>query len=157
MSTVLTSIGAKFYTGYGVSEAGEWSRIPEVIECSEFDLDPDTIDTTSFDNLKYKSSVAGLIDTSGIQYLTVNATQCEKAETIWDGLPASTWLKVEIPNKADHTFIPIAPIKTGAYNLTVNDRITIRLKFTITGDLFFGTDVEFAEYVENVVNAPLMA
>ena len=143
MANVLTSLGVKFYigaSGSAVGAAPEPSQlIPQVIEASEFDLDPDTIDTTSFDNMRYKSSVAGLIDTTGIQSLTVNATDDEAAEGIWDALAGQeAWLKIEIPNKEDNTYIPIIPIKTGAYNLAVNDRITIRLKYTISGDMKFG-------------------
>ena len=148
MANVLTSLGVKFYIGAkGSGTASEPSQlIPQVIEASEFDLDPDTIDTTSFDNLHYKSSVAGLIDTSGIQSLTVNATDDEAAEGIWDALAGQeAWLKVEIPNKDDNTYIPIIPIKTGAYNLAVNDRITIRLKYTISGDMKFGATLANAE------------
>ena len=148
MANVLTSLGVKFYIGAkGSGTASEPSQlIPQVIEASEFDLDPDTIDTTSFDNLHYKSSVAGLIDTSGIQSLTVNATDDEAAEGIWDALAGQeAWLKVEIPNKDDNTYIPIIPIKTGAYNLAVNDRITIRLKYTISGDMKFGATLSNAE------------
>ena len=148
MATVLTSLGVKFYIGAkGSGTTSEPSQlIPQVIEASEFDLDPDTIDTTSFDNLHYKSSVAGLIDTSGIQSLTVNATDDEAAEGIWDALAGQeAWLKIEIPNKDDNTYIPIIPIKTGAYNLAVNDRITIRLKYTISGDMKFGETLSNAQ------------
>jgi hypothetical protein len=148
MANVLTSLGVKFYIGAkGSGTASEPSQlIPQVIEASEFDLDPDTIDTTSFDNLRYKSSVAGLIDTTGIQSLTVNATDDEAAEGIWDALAGQeAWLKIEIPNKDDNTYIPIIPIKTGAYNLAVNDRITIRLKYTISGDMKFGATLANAE------------
>ena len=148
MANVLTSLGVKFYIGSrtGSNSTTEPSQlIPQVIEASEFDLDPDTIDTTSFDNLRYKSSVAGLIDTTGIQSLTVNATDDEAAEGIWDALAGKeAWLKVEIPNKEDNTYIPIIPIKTGAYNLAVNDRITIRLKYTISGDMKFGDTLSTA-------------
>lgn len=149
MANVLTSLGVKFYIGAKSnlgSDTEPSQLIPQVIEASEFDLDPDTIDTTSFDNLRYKSSVAGLIDTTGIQSLTVNATEDEAAEGIWDALAGQeAWLKIEIPNKADKTYIPIVPIKTGAYNLAVNDRITIRLKYTISGDMKFGETLADAE------------
>ena len=143
---VLTSLGVKI--GIGSSTTAEtkptsFTRIPQVIEMSEVDVDPDTIDTTSFDDTRYKTSVAGLIDTSGVQSLTVNATSDEKAETIWNSMVEATnayvWLCVAIPNKAKATFIPINPIATGAYNVAVNDRITIRLKYTIRGDLEFDT------------------
>lgn len=143
---VLTSLGVQIGIGSSASETARpttFTRIPEVIEMSEIDLDPDTIDVTSFDNLKYKSSVAGLIDTSGIQSLTVNATSGEEAETLWDSMATATnayvWLCIKIPKKTDATFIPINPIATGAYNVAVNDRITIRLKYTIRGDMVFET------------------
>ena len=149
MANVLTSLGVKFYIGAksaGGADAEPSQLIPQVIEASEFDLDPDTIDTTSFDNLRYKSSVPGLIDTTGIQSLTVNATNDEAAEGIWDALAGQeAWLKVEIPNKEDHTYIPIVPIKTGAYNRAVNDRITIRLKYTIAGAMKFGSTLTNAQ------------
>ena len=149
MANVLTSLGVKFYISAKSSlgtDTEPSQLIPQVIEASEFDLDPDTIDTTSFDNLRYKSSVAGLIDTSGIQSLTVNATDDEAAEGIWDALAGQeAWLKIEIPNKTDKTYIPIVPIKTGAYNLAVNDRITIRLKYTISGDMKFGETLADAQ------------
>ena len=55
MANVLTSLGVKFYIG-AKSNLGTDTEpsqlIPQVIEASEFDLDPDTIDTTSFDNLR---------------------------------------------------------------------------------------------------------
>lgn len=143
---VLTSLGVEIGIASSVTENARptsWTRIPQVIEMSEIDLDPDTIDTTSFDNVKYKSSVAGLIDTSGIQSITVNATDDEKAETLWDSMAGATnayvWLCVKIPAKTDATYIPITPITTGAYNVAVNDRITIRLKYTIRGDMEFAT------------------
>ena len=149
MANVLTSLGVRFYIGSrtGAASTEPTQLIPQVIEVSEFDLDPDTIDTTSFDNLRYKSSVAGLIDTTGIQSLTVNATEDAEAEEIWDALAEQpAWLKIVIPNKEDdNTYIPIVPIKTGAYNVTVNDRITIRLKYTIAGDLKFGATLAEAE------------
>ena len=52
------------------------------------------------------------------------------------------WLQVAIRDKDDAVFIPIAPVETGAYNLVVNDVVTIALKYTITGDLEFATKVE---------------
>lgn len=140
---VLTSLGVKFFIGAkGTgSQTEPTTELKGVTEVSEFDLDPDTIDTTSFDNTRYKSSVAGLIDTSGIQSLTVNVTdEVTSAEDSWDNLAGKdAWLKIQIPGKTDsNTYVPIMPIKTGAYNLAINDRITVRLKYTVTGDIVFG-------------------
>lgn len=141
---VLTSLGVEIGIGSSTTEADKptkFTRIPQVIEMSEVDLDPDTIDTTSFDNTRYKSSISGLIDTSGVQSITVNATSDEKAENIWNEMveakSAYVWLCVKIPEKANATYIPIVPIRTGAYNVAVNDRITLRLRYTIREDLEF--------------------
>lgn len=145
---VLTSLGVQFFVGEKKSsnQSEPSQEIPQVIEISELDLDPDTIDTTSFENTRYKSSVAGLIDTSGIQSLTCNATDDGTAESIWNGLAGKdAWLKIKIPNKdTSFTYVPIVPIATGAYNLSVNDRITIKLRFTISGDLKFGATLSAA-------------
>jgi hypothetical protein len=141
---VLTSLGVKI--GIGSSTTAEalpttFSRIPQVIEMSEIDLDPDTIDTTSFDDMEYKTSVPGLIDTSGVQSITINATSEGKAEELWNSMAGATnayvWLCVVIPNQSKATFIPIIPMHSGAYNVAINDRITLRLKYTIRGDLQF--------------------
>lgn len=148
--SVLTSLGVEIGLGSSTTRTTKpttWTKIPQVVEISEIDLEPDTIDTTSFDNTKYKSSVPGLIDTSGIQYLLVNADSTESAETLWNtaaedavaATPKYIWLCIKIPNKTKATFIPITPISTGAYNVTLNDRITIRLRYTIREDLEFGT------------------
>lgn len=153
MSKVLTSIGAVLSiaseTTAGQRPTTGYKHIPQVTEMTEIDLDPDTIETTSFDNLRYKSSVAGLIDTSALQSLTVNATKNEDAETVWDAAAqkyatdgTGYWLQVAIRDKDDAVFIPIAPVETGAYNLVVNDVVTIALKYTITGDLEFAAKVE---------------
>ena len=147
--SVLTSLGVQICIGSSSSRTTKpttWDKIPQVIEISEIDLEPDTIDTTSFDNEKYKSSVPGLIDTSGIQYILVNADSSESAENLWNTAaedaastsPKYIWLCIIIPNKTKATFIPITPIATGAYNVTLNDRITIRLRYTIREDLEFG-------------------
>lgn len=152
MSKVLTSIGAVLSiapeTTAGQRPTTGYKHIPQVTEMTEIDLDPDTIETTSFDNLRYKSSVAGLIDTSALQSLTVNATKNEDAETVWDAAAQNYatngtgyWLQVAIRDKDDAVFIPIAPVATGAYNLVVNDVVTIALKYTITGDLEFAAKV----------------
>jgi hypothetical protein len=146
MSKVLTSIGVKFVVGASTTwgtKPTTYKKIPQVIENSETDLDPDTIDTTSYDNLKYKSSVPGLIDTTGIQSLTVNATKDEDAETVWNEMVAAhnsgnqIWLCIIIPERANATYIPINPIKPGAPTVVVNDRITITLRYTISGDMEF--------------------
>lgn len=150
MATVLTSLGVQFHIGTRAGdkvEPSSWMPIPQVIEMTEIDLDPDTIETTSFDNMRYKSSVSGLIDTTGIQSLTVNATDDAAAEEVWDEFADQpAWLRVTIKGKEnDMTYIPIIPIKTGAYNVAVNDRITIRLKYTIAGDMVFGSGLAGAK------------
>jgi hypothetical protein len=149
MSKVLSSIGVVHSIVTSATDTRPttgYKKIPGVYENSEIDIDPGTIDTTSYDNLKYMSSIPGLIDTTGIQTLTANATKDEDAETVWDEAVDDyennekyVWLCVDIPDKTDCTFIPIVPIRTGAYNIALNDKISISLKYTIREDLEFGT------------------
>lgn len=149
MSNVVTSIGAIFSIA-NESTAGSgrpttFNKIPKVFENSEFDLDPDTIETTSYDNLKYKSSVAGLIDTTAIQSLSARSTTAEDAETIWNTAVTAyaggkkCWLCVDIPKQTNAVYIPIIPIHTGVPTIALNDVVNISLKFTIDGDLEFDT------------------
>lgn len=154
MSKELTSIGVIFSIASETTVGTRpttFTKIPKVFENSELDIDPDTIDVTSYDNLKYKSSVSGLIDTTGIQTLTARCTADEDAETVWDGMVddyedgKNVWLCVDIPEVVDATYIPIAPIRTAVPSITMNDALNISLKYTVAGDLVFAAKPTYAE------------
>lgn len=154
MSKELSSIGVIFSIA-SESVAGTrpttFTKIPKVFENSELDIDPDTIDVTSYDNLKYKSSISGLIDTTGIQTLTARCTKDEDAETVWDGMVddyddgKNVWLCIDIPDVTEAIFVPIAPIRTAVPTIAMNDVLNISLKYTVAGDFVFETKPTYAQ------------
>ena len=146
MSKVISSIGVSFYIGYSatygrIPPMENFKHLPQVFESSELDPDPDTFETTSYDNLRYKSYADDLIDTSGVKYLYANATDDEAAEKIWNEMVGfdesgyQVWLCIYIPDKSTSTYIPISPVDTKSYSLKVNDKIATKLKYVIAGDM----------------------
>lgn len=143
MAIPVTSIGAKIgvaaETAKGVRPATGYKPLPMVYSFPELDLTPAAIDTTSYDNEKYKSSIAGLIETSGVQ--TIEAFYSEALIESWtDVCDASRagngiWLSIEIPKIGKAYFIPIAPIEPSMPSVPLNDAVKQKLMFTITGDI----------------------
>lgn len=148
MSKVLTSIGVKFYIGYSnsynkIPTSSEFRKIPNIIEASDFDLEPEAVSTNSYDNLDYRTYIDDTIDTGGVQSFTVNSTVGEDAESIWNEMAELCengkyiWLRIVIPQIDNNTYIPICPIKTRGQNIKLNDRLTRKLYYTIIGDFSF--------------------
>jgi hypothetical protein len=143
-STIGLKIGIAFETTAGERPTSDYIAVPKVYELPDMDADPDSIDTTTFDNLKYKSSIEGLIDLGGILSLTANYTT--RGVELWDtqaGLENSAtntdgkknWLVIQIPDVDNAYFIPVNVIETGIPTTPVNDRISIKYRFTVVGDI----------------------
>ncbi len=145
-SLPITSIGATISVAIeetaGVRPISGYKKVPQVTEFPEIDITPDTIETTSFDNQKYKSSTYGLIDATGMQTMKANYTDdlvdmwnefCEAAATaaISDKM---AWICLDVPKAEEALYIPIIPVPLGAFNIVVNDRIQQNVNFTIAGD-----------------------
>lgn len=149
MSNVLSSIGTKFSIATNETEvttgaavkALQYSAIPKIYECSLPDFAPNTIETTSFDNLENTSSIYGLSDGSAIYSLTARFSEAEDAETVWNAAATQydsgkyCYLKIEIRGAKNIFYLPIAPSETKLPGLTLNDAISITLNFTVTGDM----------------------
>ena len=149
MSNVLSSIGTKFsiatsdtaVTGGTAAKALEYAAIPQIYECSLPDFTPNTIETTSFDNLENTSSIYGLSDGSAIYSLTARFSVNEDAETVWNAAAAAydsgkyCYLKIAIRGAKSDFYLPIAPSETKLPGITLNDAISIVMSFTVTGDL----------------------
>ena len=144
----LTSIGTKvsiaIETTAGKKPVTNYYPIPMVTELPDLDFEPDTIETTSFDNLVYKSYLSGLKDTGGVLSLAANFT--EYGADMWDDivskLEAATnttgkkaWLLVDIKGTTRKWFIPISPVAVGLPSAPVNDLISINYNFTVVGDI----------------------
>ena len=147
MSKVLTSLGASFFLGYSndtfttpITET--FRKIPKVVDNSDFDFSPETINSSSLSNLNCSSSVPNGYDTSGVQHLKVLATEFRDAEQVWEEMidlrysGKQIWLCIEIP-KMNIIYIPIIPIEIFSMSLKLNDKVTRTLYYSIAGDICF--------------------
>ncbi len=155
----LTSIGTKVSiaveTVAGTRPVTNYYPIPQVTELPDLDFEPDTIETTSYDNLVYKSYLSGLKDTGGILSFEANYTEygVEMWDDIVDNLKPETnptglkaWLFVDIPGTDRKWFIPINPVETGLPTAPVNDKVSINYNFTVVGDIDATTVADTSTY-----------
>ena len=143
----LTSIGLK--VGIAIEATvgtipTTYFSVPQVTDLPDLDFEPDTIETTSYDNLQYKSYLPGLKDTGGLISLPANYT--EYGVDMWDDIvsklaPAvnttgkKAWLLIVIEGTTRKWFVPIIPVTTGLPSAPVNDKISINYNFTVDGDI----------------------
>ena len=149
MSQAVSSIGVEFYIGY-TSDANaqpkitDFKKLPQIVECSELDMSPDTITHKSYDDLGMIKHAPDSIDMGGAQSLTANLTENRECETLWNLMVERynegkyVWLCVFIPDISESTYIPIHPIKTVGYHIKQQSIITLKLYYTIDGDIKFG-------------------
>lgn len=139
VSTIGVKIGIAIETVAGERPTTGYTHIPRVYELPDMDFDADSIDTTTFDNLVYKSSIDGLKDTGGVLSLTANYT--EEGVKIWDEQVSKAtgglgnWLVIYIPKINTQYYIPITAIETGIPSVPLNDRLTIGYKFSVRADI----------------------
>ena len=155
----LTSIGLKIGIALestaGTMPTTNYYVVPQVTNLPDLDFEPDTIETTSYDNLEYKSYLPGLKDTGGIISLEANYTQygVEMWDDIVSTLDPSTnttgkkaWLLITVEGTTRRWFIPINPVVTGLPSAPVNDKVTINYNFTVAGDIVSQTIAEISNY-----------
>lgn len=142
----LTSIGlivaVAVETTAGTMPTTNFYKVPQVTDLPSLDFDPDTIETTSYDNLEYKSYLPGLKDTGGI--ITMEANYTEYGVAMWDDMAADieadttgikAWILIAIPGTTTRWFIPASLVECGIPSAPVNDRVSITYKFTVLGDI----------------------
>ena len=158
----LTSIGLKIGIAIestaGTMPTTNYYVVPQVTDLPDLDFEPDTIETTSYDNLEYKSYLPGLKDTGGIISLSANYT--EYGVDMWDDIvdklsPSKNatgkkaWLLVTIEGTQRRWFIPINPVITGLPSAPVNDKVSINYNFTVAGDIDTQTIADVTAYWAN--------
>ena len=129
-------------------------KIPGVTDLPDLDFDPDTIETTSYDNEEFKSYLPGLKDTGGVISLPANYT--EYGVGMWDDMAADleadssikAWLLIAIKGTTRRWFIPAKLVATGVPTAPVNDKVSTSYKFTVLGDIVKQTisDTDIASY-----------
>ena len=142
----LTSIGLKVAIAIeataGTRPTSNYYTIPGVTELPDLDFEPDTIETTSFDNTDYKSYLPGLKDTGGNVSFGANYTDYgfQMWNDIVDDLGADTtgkiaWILISIEGTDQKWFIPVKPVECGVPSTTVNDKVSINYNFTVVKDI----------------------
>lgn len=154
----LTSIGlvvaVAVETTAGTRPVTNYYKVPGVTDLPDLDFDPDTIETTSYDNLDYKTYLPGLKDTGGIVSLEANYT--EYGVGMWDDMAADieadttgikAWILVSIEGTTTKWFIPAKLVETGVPTAPVNDKVSTTYKFTVLGDIVKETIADISTYI----------
>lgn len=144
MAINLSTIGVRLY--YGVEEtAGErptsgYTRIFGIKSTPSLNPAPDTIETTTLDELEYKTYVDGLKDLGGALEFTFNLT--ENLITEWDDLMATyktakaaeknIWFAIVIPGLTKAYYFSGNPSEMGLPETSVNSVLEITNYITPT-------------------------
>ena len=178
MAIPITSIGVKvsyaFESVAGTRPTTGYALIPQVKEIPEMNPQPETLETTSFDNKEYKTYVDGLKDLGGVLDFTANFTQelydlWQDASTgimaQWETAKADNkamYLCIDIPGLDESCYLSVIPSNLGLPAASVNTVMEATLHFTPVGEPIWDTDptyagtntynVTFTGYVANGVN-----
>lgn len=149
MSIAITSIGAKvsfaFETEKGVRPTTGYTKLPEIKEIPEMNPTPDTLETTSLDNLEYKTYVDGLKDLGGALSFTANFTQdlydlyngengIVKSWETAKSAGKAMYLCIEIQGLSEACYLSVTPSKLGLPAASVNTVMEVALYFTPAGE-----------------------
>ena len=183
MAIAITSIGVKvsyaFESVAGTRPTTGYTLIPQVKEIPEMNPQPEALDTTSFDNLEYTTSIPGLKDIGGDLAFTANFTQAlydlwQDAGTgimdKWATAKAAgkaMYLCIDIPGLDESCYISVVPSNIGLPATSINSVMEVTLHFTPVGEPTWSTDptyegtstyaVTFTGYVSNGVTISVFA
>lgn len=162
MAIPITSIGVKisyaFESTAGTRPTSGYTLIPGIKESPEMNPQPETLETTSFDNKEYKTYVNGLKDLGGVLDFTANYTQelvdlYNKAETgiiaNWETAKAegrAMYLCIDIPDITNNSiYLSVIPTRLGLPAISVNSVLEIALHFTPVGEPIEAADPTYDE------------
>ena len=141
----LSTLGVQLH--YAVeTKAGDmpttgYTRIYGIKSTPSLNPAPDTIETTTLDELEYKTYVDGLKDLGGALEFTFNLTQelTEKWDELMDAYEAGkaeglrTWFAIVIPGLTDAFYFPGNPSAMGLPETSVNAVLEITNYITPVG------------------------
>lgn len=141
----LSTLGVQLHycveTTAGTRPTSGYTRIYGVKSTPSLNPAPDTLETTTLDELEYKTYVDGLKDLGGALELTFNLTQdlVEK----WDALMTAyntgiaagkkTWFVIVVPDLTDAFYFTGNPSSMGLPETSVNAVLEITNYITPTG------------------------
>lgn len=138
-------VGIAMETTAGTMPTTDYYRVPQVTDLPDLDFEPDTIETTSYEEEDYKTYLSGLKDTGGVISLPANYT--EYGVTMWDDIQETladtstntdgkiAWLVIRIKGTTHTWFVPIDLVKCGVPSAPVNDKVSTSYKFTVLKDI----------------------
>lgn len=160
MAIPITSIGIKvsyaFEATAGTRPASGYKVIPGVKEIPEMNPQPEALDTTSFDNLEYTTSVPGLKDLGGDLAFTANFTQAlydtwQAASTgvmaLWAAANTAgkaMYLCIDIPGLTKSCFISVVPSNIGLPAASTNSVMEVTLHFAPVGEPIWDSDPTYS-------------
>ena len=162
MAIALSSIGIKvsyaFETVAGTRPTTGYTHIEGVKELPELNPAPDTLETSSFDNLEYKTYINGLKDLGGALSFTANFTQSLFDEWNGDGgvmeqyntnkeSGKSMWLCIDIPGINKACFFTAEPSQIGVPSASTNEVLETSLNITPTGEPIWDAKPTYADSV----------
>jgi hypothetical protein len=122
---------------------GAWVAIPNVTELPELGASPDTLETTSLDNLTYKTYIPGLLDTGGVLSITVNDTAAFRtlygtmmsAQSGGEATSMSLWFKIFVPSPINRNLAFRAKLSPlGFSGASVNGVLQAKINIVPTGE-----------------------
>ena len=125
----------------GTMPTSGFTRIYGIKSTPSLNPAPDTIETTTLDELEYKTYVDGLKDLGGALEFTFNLTQelTEKWDALMEAYEAgkaagkNTWFAIVIPGLSDAFYFPGNPSAMGLPETSVNAVLEITNYITPVG------------------------
>lgn len=125
----------------GIMPTTGYTRIYGIKSTPSLNPAPDTIETTTLDELEYKTYVDGLKDLGGALEFTFNLTQelTEKWDALMEAYEAAkaasknTWFAIVIPGLTDAFYFPGNPSAMGLPETSVNAVLEITNYITPVG------------------------
>lgn len=145
MAVNLSTIGVRLYYGVeteaGVRPTSGYTRIFGIKSTPSLNPAPDTIETTTLDELEYKTYVDGLKDLGGALEFLFNLT--EELIGRWDALMTAyetakasnlnTWFAIVVPGLSEAFYFPGNPSSMGLPETSVNTVLEITNYITPVG------------------------
>ena len=156
LSTAGIKIGYAVETTAGTRPTSGYTRIYGIKSTPSLNPAPDTLETTTLDELEYKTYVDGLKDLGGALTFTANFTQ--ELYDLYNGIDGimATWktakeegrrmyLCIDIAGLSESCYLSVTPSKLGMPAASVNSVMEVSLYFTPAGEPEWATDPTYAE------------